>query len=139
MAKFTDAPELMELARKIILTREEVYHVDVREILFLKEHDEVGRVSAKCFNIIKHPIQLFTEKRFAIVFYESNIDYYTYKQRAILMFHELMHIPAMGDKLVDHNIKDFYEVLLLGVDWNMPGANAPDILGDIYEETKKTC
>lgn len=44
------------------------------------------------------------------------------------MFHELSHIPILGDKLIDHNIKDFYEVLQLGIDWARNGADVPDIL-----------
>ncbi len=128
MAKFIEAPELRELACKVILSREEVFHVDVNEILFLKEIETMPKASARTYNLIDHPIELFTSKPFAIVFYESMIDYFTEEQRAILMFHELMHIPMLKNRLTDHDVKDFIDVLKLGVDWSRPGAQVPNIL-----------
>ena len=45
------------------------------------------------------------------------------------MWHELKHIPLLGDKLIDHDVKDFAAVLrAAGIDWNIPGENVPDIL-----------
>jgi predicted metallopeptidase len=128
MTKFIEAPELKELARKVIFVREEVYHVDVNDVLFLKELETMPPAAARTYNLNDHPIQVFTHKHFAIVFYESKIDYFTDEQRAILMFHELMHIPTLKNRLIDHDVKDFHEVLKLGVDWSQPNATVPNIL-----------
>jgi predicted metallopeptidase len=127
-AIFQEAPDLKELAKKVIAAREEVGHIDVEEVLFLKEIATMPKAAARCYSFYHHPINFFTKERFGIVFYESNIVHFTEKQRAILMFHELSHIPILGDKLIDHNIKDFYEVLQLGIDWARNGADVPDIL-----------
>lgn len=128
MAKFIEAPELKDLACKVILSREEVYHVDVNDVLFLKEIETMPSAAARTYTLTDHPISLFTQKNFAIVFYESKIDYFTPEQRAILMFHELMHIPMLRSRLIDHDVKDFFDVLKLGVDWSRPGAQVPNIL-----------
>lgn len=133
MAKFIEAPDLKDLARQVIFSREEVFHVDVNEVMFLKELEARPKSSARCYSLANHPILLFTTARFCIVFYESNIDYFSKAQRAILMLHELSHIPATGDKLIDHNIKDFYEILKMGVEWSLPGQIVPEIIKP-YEE-----
>lgn len=127
-AKFLESIELIELAAKIIAVKDDVAHVDVSEVLFLKEMETVPRAAARCYSFFNHPVKFFTEKKFCIVFYESNIDYFTEKQRAILMYHELKHIPLIGNKLVKHSIEDFYEVLQMGIDWSNNGADVPDIL-----------
>jgi predicted metallopeptidase len=51
-------------------------------------------------------------------------------QKAILMLHELMHIPAIGERLIDHNVKDFINILRMDVDWSLPGKEVIDILND---------
>ena len=135
MAKFVESKSLGNMAKKLIAVRDEVSHVDVNEVLFFSELETMGKAAAKCFNLYNHPAQFFTEARFAIVFYESMIDYFTPDQRAILLLHEMKHIPATGNKLIDHDIKDFYDVLKLGIDWNMPGAIVPKLIE--YEDEEK--
>jgi len=130
MADYFDAPELREMAKKLVKCQELVSHIDVNEVLFLKEMETTPKAAAKCFSLATHPMRYFTNARFCIVFYESNIDYFSKDQRAILLFHEMMHIPAVGDKLVDHDVKDFYDVLKLGIDWNSRGVKVPNILGE---------
>jgi hypothetical protein len=51
------------------------------------------------------------------------------EQLALLLMREMMHIPATGDKLVNHNVQDFREVLGIDLDWTGPGRKVPDILG----------
>jgi predicted metallopeptidase len=138
-AEYYYAPDLHVLAEKLIKSQDSVSHIDVNEVIFLWEIETMPNASAKCFNLTSHPMQLFTDARFCIVFYKSNIDHFTYDQKAILMLHELNHIPAIGSKLIDHDIKDFHEVLQLGVDWNQPGAKVPKLIeGEDEEESKES-
>ncbi len=128
LSEFREAESLTELALKVIDAREECHHIDPNEILFLQELETRPNAAAKTFNLQQHPMQFYTDKKYCIVFYEANIDYYSLEQKALLMFHELLHIPAIGRRLVDHDIKDFFDVLSLGIDWSFPGAQVPDIL-----------
>jgi len=133
-SEFRDNEDLRELAIKIRDRREDVAHIDVDEILFLSELETQPDSAAKTFNLQTHPMQYFTNHKYCIVFYETNIDYMSLAQRAILMYHELLHIPAIGRKLVDHDVKDFYDVLSLSVNWNQRGADVPLICDGLEEE-----
>jgi len=127
-AMFEIAPDMQEMAKKLIEIKDDIMHIDFKEVLFLKELETRPKPLARCYALTGHPIQYFTNARFLIVFYESNIDYFTYDQRVILLYHELKHIPAIGDKLVDHDIKDFYDILQLGIDWSQPNAVVPKLI-----------
>lgn len=128
MALWEEAPDLRELALKVIAAREEVSHVEIDQVLFLRELETKPPAVARCYRFINHPIGFFTEKPWGIVFYWMNCDYMSPTQLALLMFHELLHIPEKGDKLVQHNIQDFREVLGVELDWTEPGREVPDIL-----------
>lgn len=126
---FKESQGLKDLAAKIISKRPEVRYIDVNDVLFLREYESKPPASARCFRLVGHPIQAFRPETFSIVFYEANIDHMTPQQRALLMFHELMHIPETGDKLIDHTIKDFSEIIGVGgTDWSRPNKDVPDIL-----------
>jgi len=122
------APELQELASKIIKIRDEVSHVEIEDILFLRESSSTPRALAQTFSLDGHPIGYFTNKPFAIVFYDMKCDELTENQIAAVMWHELMHIPTSGTKLVKHEVQDFYAVLGLGVGWQEPGKKIINIL-----------
>jgi len=130
---FLEDDELREIARQVISVRPEVAHVELDQVLFLR--DVKGGPSgtmARCYSLSGHPVEYFTEHRFCIVAYEKNTFYLSAPQLALLIFHELMHIPQRGDKLVDHGVKDFEKILGLGgVFWSAPGEDVPDILGGI--------
>ncbi len=128
MAEWREAPDLRQLAIQIIAKRPEVDHVDVGEVLFLWELETSPKASARCYRLDDHPIGYFTDKKWAIVVYQANCDYMTRKQLAILLLHELMHIPAFGDKLVQHTVQDFKAVLRIDIDWDRRGQDVPDIL-----------
>lgn len=129
MAEWKRAYDLQELASRIITARPEVDHIDVDEVLFLREHEMKPKALARTYRLSEHPIGLYTTKRFAIVFYWQNCDYMTTQQLALLMLHELLHIPAIGDRLVKHDVQDFRTVLGVDLDWAMPDQEVPDILG----------
>ena len=124
-----EADDLAELAAEIIAVRPEVAHVDINEVLFLRELEGMpGHTLARTYRLSGHPIGFFTVAKYAIVFFEQQVDYMSRKQLAILMLHELMHIPALGDKLVDHNVKDFRSILGIDLDWANPGREVMGIL-----------
>lgn len=129
MAVWEEAPDLKELAAKIISTRDEVAHVEIDQVLFLRELETKPPALARCYRFINHPIGFFCEKPWGIVVYWQLADYMSQEQLALLLMHEMMHIPATGDKLVNHNVQDFREVLGIDLDWTEPGRKVPDILG----------
>jgi predicted metallopeptidase len=132
MPTWEKADDLKELAINVINARPEVGHVDAERVLFLWEIQEIkGSALGRCYSLAGHPIKFYTNHAFAIVFYQAKTEALSPQQLALLMLHELLHIPALGDKLVDHDMKDFYQVITAaGVDfsWAEPGANVPDIL-----------
>ncbi|OPY59165.1 MAG: hypothetical protein A4E55_00382 [Pelotomaculum sp. PtaU1.Bin035] len=129
MAAWEDAPDLMELAAKVIAAREEVAHVEVDQVLFLRELETKPPALARCYRFHTHPIGFFSEKPWGIVFYWMNCDYMSQEQLALLMFHELLHIPPTGNKLIQHDVQDFRQVLGIDLDWSEPGREVPKILG----------
>jgi predicted metallopeptidase len=129
MAMWEESQELRELAAKVISKRDEVAHVEIDQVLFFKEHETKPPALARCYRFHTHPIGFFAEKPWGIVFYWQNCDYMNERQLALLMLHELMHIPPTGNKLVQHNVQDFREVLGIDLDWKEPGREVPDILG----------
>lgn len=134
MAEWIEAPDLRDLAEKVIAKREDLAHVDIAEVIFLWELEtkpkaQGGTVMARCYSIEDHPIGVFTPARFAIVFYQRSMEWMSDRQQAILMWHELKHIPEKGKKLVNHDVQDFYAVLReAGLDWGDPNGEVPDIL-----------
>ncbi|CAK0767425.1 PhageMetallopep domain-containing protein [Gammaproteobacteria bacterium] len=128
MITIQEDEDLRELASQIIARREDVAHVELDQVLFFLDLASTPKASARCYSFAEHPIKFFTRARFAIVVYDYRTDYFTPEQMAILIYHELKHIPKRGTKLVDHNVKDFSEVLRIALDWAEPGAVVPDIL-----------
>jgi predicted metallopeptidase len=129
MAMWEESPDMRELAARVINSMDDVAHVEVDSVLFLRELETKPPALARCYRFHTHPIGLFTEKPWGIVFYMQNCDYMSEKQLALLMFHELLHITPTGNKLVNHNIQDFRQVLGIDLDWANPGQEVPDILG----------
>lgn len=133
MVDWQDAPDLRALAEEVIEARDDVAHVDVNEVLFLWENElkpklSGGVASAICWKLKDHPIGHFTDARFAIVFYRRTMDWMTERQRAVLMWHELRHIPERGDRLVQHDVQDFAAILReAGIGWANQGEGVPDI------------
>jgi len=129
---FTEDAEIREIARLVIEVRPEVAHVEIERVLFLRHVGGKCKDHARCYSFADHPIRYFTDNRFCLVIYEDNTFYFTAAQMALLILHELMHIPERGDKLVDHDRKDFARVLGIGgIFWASPGEDVPDILGGI--------
>ncbi len=126
--EWIEAPELKELARQVIAARPEVGHVHPDRVLFLKNIGTPPAASAECYKN-GGPIWYFTDLPFSIVFHWQRCDYMSPEQLALLMFHELLHIPVDESKpLVNHNVKDFWQVLSIDKEWYLPGQEVPDIL-----------
>lgn len=123
-----DAPDLREMAARIVEKRDEVCHVDISEVLFLREMDtKPPAAAARCWRLIGHPIGFLTTARFAITLYWQWCDTFSLNQLKILLLHEMMHIPPTGDILIQHNVQDFREILGIDLDWSHPGKEVPDI------------
>jgi predicted metallopeptidase len=131
MAIFNESPELRQIALKLTERIMRVAHIDVQEVLFLNEIETQPKESARCYSLKDHPIQHYTGHRFCIVVYRSNTDHFSRAQLVFLVLHELMHIPLIGDKLIDHNIKDFVQLMRIDPEWTRPGAELPDLLADV--------
>lgn len=130
MAVWEEAHDLKEIARQIVRRRDEIAHVEVDNVLWLRELETKPKTAmARCYRLANHPIGFFTDKHFAIVLYWQHCDVLSPNQLKILLFHEMMHIPATGDQLVMHDVQDFRAVLGIDLDWARPGREVPDILG----------
>jgi predicted metallopeptidase len=128
--EWIEAPELKELARRVIAARPEVGHVHPDRVLFFRNIGIPPKAAAECWKL-KGPIRYFTDTPFAIVFYQRACEYMSPEQMALLMYHELLHIPLDENKpLVTHNVKDFWQVLQINSNWAMPGEDVPNILGE---------
>ena len=127
-AEFKESKAMKDLASKIVQRYELFEFINIEEILFLQETISRPKALARCYRFGEHPINFFTEKQYAIVFYESMCNYMTLTQRALLMYHELRHIGKPFGRLNDHTTKDFNELLAIDLDWALPGAKVPNIL-----------
>lgn len=125
---FRESPELESLAGDLIRRYEILEFINLEEILFLREMNSRPKALARCYRFGDHPIGFFTDKQYAIVFYENNCDYMTLEQRALLMYHEMRHIGKPFSRLNDHTTKDFKEILAVNLNWAERGAKVPDIL-----------
>lgn len=128
MAIYEAAPDLKETARLLAAKYDQVCHVEVNEVLFLRELETSPRALAKCYSFGDSPICFFTDVPFAIVVYDSKTDYMSPEQLTMLVLHEMMHIPTTGAKLVDHDVEDFHALLSINLDWAKKGAEVPDLL-----------
>lgn len=137
MPEYLPAPDLEEIARKLIIVKEElVGHIDVDEILFVRAMDVKPRgVLARCFKFgTESPWWFFPEARpYCIVIYQPVCDYLSSEQLALLVLHEMMHIGTRGGRLRDHTVKDFRAMLGINLDWSCEGVEVPDILIDMKE------
>jgi predicted metallopeptidase len=128
MPAYEEAPDLKCVASQLVDAIDQIAHIEVDDVLFMRETETTPKFLAKCYRFNDHPICFFTDKAFAIVVYQSNVDHMTQEQMQLLLLHEMMHIPATGERLVDHDVKDFRAILEFGLDWHEPGAKVPDLL-----------
>ena len=128
MAFFQAAPDIAEIARQLVTQVEAVSHVDLEDVLFFRELETTPPALAACFNLQLHPIGFFTPAKYVIVLYWLRCDYLTDNQLVMLVYHELLHIPERGKRLVDHDVKDFRSVLGIDLDWAEPGREVPALL-----------
>ena len=78
-------------------------------------------IYAECHKV-KPLYQAFIPYDFIIVFYEPNTMLMTEEQKAVLMYHELLHVGMDENgalKIQPHDIEDFRVILdTYGMDWN---------------------
>lgn len=84
-------------------------------------------VHAECRKV-KPPFRAFMDYQYIITVYEPNVAYMSEAQLALLMWHELKHIPMSGS-FVPHDVADFSAIIEgYGIDWSVPDADIPNIL-----------
>jgi predicted metallopeptidase len=125
---FEDAPDIVEIAKRLVAEVDDVAHIDLGDVLFFRELETSPPALAACFNLQTHPIGFFTAAKYAIVLYWMRCDYMTFNQLVLLIYHEMLHIPTLGKKLVDHDVQDFRKVLGIDLDWAQPGQEVPLLL-----------
>jgi predicted metallopeptidase len=126
--------EYKELAFKIIQRfSEELGHIELDNVIFIEDIINAPKnTAARTYYFGCHPIEAFTDAKYAIVMYKNNIEYMSENQIKIVLYHELLHIPSKGEKatLIPHDIMDFHKVLSkFGIDWNDENKKVIDILG----------
>ena len=108
---------IVELAKKIL--NENKFNFDLIDILDIQFVRVIGENPKKYADIrkISYPASLFTHKKYLISFYDSFEDL-TLDKKEIVIAHELMHIDAEHEKLIQHDIQDFRQILeIYGVNW----------------------
>ena len=72
--------------------------------------------------------------RYVIECYWSDWHKWSEKERAAILFHELLHVHPEGEKTVRHDTEDFAIMLdKLGVRWHNKGEALPDLTRDKVE------
>lgn len=141
MSKSTDfepAPDIMELANKIIAVKKDLQWIIEDDFL-----DSIGYVrsfipkpnkpdiAADCRKV-PGPFRAYIPYQIIITVYEPCLHLFSDNQFKILLYHELKHVGLNTDfelKINDHDIKDFYFILKnYGIDWDRLDVEVPDIL-----------
>lgn len=133
MPDYRSAPDLEEIARRLVIVKEDlVGHVDVDEVLFLREMVTRPKALARCHKFgSDHPWWFSQTKPYCIVIYQSMCDYLSLEQLVLLVLHEMMHIGTRGGRLRDHTVKDFRQILGIDLNWARDGVEVPDILNEM--------
>ena len=137
MSLYVESKKMHATAARLIKIQDSVAHIDISEVLFLEELETKPKAHAKCFRLVEHPIGFFTDKKYCIVVYLQNCDWMSDDQRAILLWHEMLHIPPVGTKLIDHDVKDFRMILGVDLDWSEPGCKVPNVLSKNYGKKQR--
>lgn len=118
--EYVAAPEYERVARE--LKKHYPQHLDtinMDRIVFLKEIN----TSPKRMNALTKKVDplykvINSEYDYLIVVFEKTLEDYVPAQKNILIFHELMHCEEFGEKLIDHDVKDFFTLVAgFGVNW----------------------
>ena len=130
MAKteFTTAPEIQEIAERILARPECAEHLmvnrEMRITYLFMDGPETSSWAGRCYRTVG-PFQRLTAYDFVIVAFKKSWDKATEHAKEALVFHELMHVGWKMDKkgnvsycLRDHFIETFPQEVLLYGTWN---------------------
>jgi len=131
------SPELQSLADKVITRMPDLGFIDEwvgrENIAYVLSYEpKVVRagnktVYADCCKV-KPPFRAFMDYQYVITVYEPHVAYMSEAQMALLMWHELKHVPICG-KFVPHDVEDFSAIVEgYGIHWSEPDADIPNIL-----------
>jgi hypothetical protein len=92
--------------------------IDIDQILFLNESVKSPKKYAD-IQLVKSPYTFITNYKFILTVYEPKVLGFNPAQMNILILHELTHISEDGDKLVKHDLEDFFTIIsTFGPDWD---------------------
>jgi hypothetical protein len=131
------SPALRDLADRVISRMPDLWFIDEwvgrENIAYVLSYEPRKvraadrMVHADCRKV-KPPFRAFMDYQYIITVYEPNVAYMSEAQLALLMWHELKHIPMSGS-FVPHDIADFSAIIEgYGIDWSVPDADIPNIL-----------
>jgi hypothetical protein len=139
MPTYVPAPHLEQIATSLIRRySHNLMDLDVKKIGFLLELDSPSKTKlAVTKKVDKATKVYFSDKDYIIIFFQKRLDELTPAQINILVFHELLHCEWSGEKLVRHDVEEFYEIgATFGLDWPF-NPTVRDPLAEIVEVAGK--
>jgi len=132
MAKFyKKSPEVRQIAIRLKDKFPDKFgHIELELVAFMEVSGN-SKFAAKVIRV-KPPHSLLMAESYIVYVLEKKWETLAAPQRHLVIYHELIHIPdPFGQgSLIDHDIKDFKEILQkYGVDW-YHNKELPDILGE---------
>lgn len=133
MATYVPAPTVENIAKSLINRyTHNLGELNVEKIGFLWEIDTEPKTKLAVTKKVDSALKIYySEKDYIIIFYQKLWDTLVPAQQHILVFHELLHCEPLGEKLRDHDIKDFYEIGgTFGINW----ASNPLVQDPLYKD-----
>lgn len=108
--KYVIDNEVKEVARQLI-KENNIFFIDIEKVVFVKIDKDIksGDVLGRCA-LISDRNYFLHGKRFFIEFPPAFYELDKVNQRRVI-HHELLHIHPDGDKLRDHDIQEFIEIM----------------------------
>jgi len=141
MADFIEDPEMEEIGKKLIVAWEGLFrHIDASKILWARDIGPVNPRSPKragsCTRV-RPPYTLLNPDVFYIIAVHPRAKWEELdsRRRAVLVMHELLHIPEEfgAGALKDHDVKDFKLLVdTLGSDY-LERNDLPDLLEGVID------
>lgn len=116
--KYQIAEDIKLIAEKLIKEYDDLRHIDTDKLVVcrLKKHIKGDDVLGRCV-LLSERTKFLTDKAFMLEFpiiFDSLND----TQKKIVVRHELLHISPEGDKLMPHQIGEFFTIVNeFGLQW----------------------
>ncbi len=89
--------------------KESIGHVNLDKVVFLENLTKSPAYKFACTKKASKEERVFNENKtkFYIIFYKKNMDGLTDNQKAMVCYHELLHIDFDNENIVRHDVEDF--------------------------------